>query len=160
MDTNITSKFKGNATDLYVELAGDLHKLCQKYANLGTVDEVIHGNSKVAQNFDKVLNEFENLIIKFDKGKSEREKHYREVAMLLSTDPDSITEGNPNGFVDAEKYQTVMENLCLVEKYYNEGKVEKADAVMLDFINYLYNSNETFYQVTLAVKTLTGYKFF
>lgn len=160
MDTNITSKFKGNATDLYVELAGDLHKLCQKYANLGTVDEVIHGNSKVAQNFDKVLNEFENLIIKFDKGKNEREKHYREVAMLLSTDPDSITEGNPNGFVDAEKYQTVMENLCLVEKYYNEGKEEKADAVMLDFINYLYNSNETFYQVTLAVKTLTGYKFF
>lgn len=160
MDTNITSKFKGNATDLYVELAGDLHKLCQKYANLGTVDEVIHGNSKVAQNFDKVLNEFENLIIKFDKGKSEREKHYREVAMLLSTDPDSITEGNPNGFIDAEKYQTVMENLCLVEKYYNEGKGEKADAVMLDFINYLYNSNETFYQVTLAVKTLTGYKFF
>ena len=160
MDTNITSKFKGNATDLYVELAGDLHKLCQKYANLGTVDEVIHGNSKVAQNFDKVLNEFENLIIKFDKGKNEREKHYREVAMLLSTDPDSITEGNPNGFVDAEKYQTVMENLCLVEKYYNEVKEEKADAVMLDFINYLYNSNETFYQVTLAVKTLTGYKFF
>lgn len=160
MDTNITSKFKGDATDLYVELAGDLHKLCQKYANLGTVDEVIHGNSKVAQNFDKVLNEFENLIIKFDKGKSEREKHYREVAMLLSIDPDSVTEGNPNGLVDAEKYQTVMENLCLVEKYYNEDKVEKADAVMLDFINYLYNSNETFYQVTLAVKTLTGYKFF
>lgn len=160
MNTNITSKFKGDATDLYVELAGDLHKLCQKYANLGTVDEVIHGNSVMAQNFDKVLNEFENLIIKFDKGKSEREQHYREVAMLLSTDPDSITEGNPNGLVDAEKYQTVMENLCLVEKYYNEGKKEKADAVMLDFIKYLYYSGETFYHVDLAVKTLTGYKFF
>lgn len=34
-----------------------------------------------------------------------------------------------------------MENLCLVEKYYSEGKVEKADITMLDFINYLHNSN-------------------
>ena len=160
MDTNITSKFKGNATDLYVELAGDLYDLCQKYAELGTVDEVIHGKSVMAQNFDKVLNEFENLIVKFDKGKSEREQHYRKVAMLLSTDPDSITEGNPNGFVDTEKYQKVMDNLCLVEEYYNQGKKEKADAVMLDFIKYLYYSGETFYQVDLAVKTLSGYRNF
>ena len=160
MDTNITSKFKGNATDLYVELAGDLYDLCQKYAELGTVDEVIHGKSVMAQNFDKVLNEFENLIVKFDKGKSEREQHYRKVAMLLSTDPDSITEGNPNGFVDTEKYQKVMDNLCLVEEYYNQGKKEKADAVMLDFIKYLYYSGETFYQVDLAVKTLSGYRLF
>lgn len=160
MNTNITSKFEGDATDLYVELAGDLHDLCQKYANLGTVDEVIHGKSEMARNFDKVLNEFENLIIKFDKVKSEREQHYREVAMLLSTDPNSITEGNPNGFVDTEKYQTVMETFCLIEKYHSEGNVEKADATMLDFINYLYNSGETFYQVDLAVKTLAGYKFF
>lgn len=160
MDTNITSKFKGDATDLYVELAGDLYDLCQKYAELGTVDEVIHGKSVMAQNFDKVLNEFENLIVKFDKGKSEREQHYRKVAMLLSTDPDSITEGNPNGFVDTEKYQKVMDNLCLVEEYYNQGKKEKADAVMLDFIKYLYYSGETFYQVDLAVKTLSGYRNF
>lgn len=160
MDTNITSKFKGNATDLYVELAGDLYDLCQKYAELGTIDEVIHGKSVMAQNFDKVLNEFENLIIKFDNGKSEREQHYRKVAMLLSTDPDSITEGNPNGFVDTEKYQKVMDNLCLVEEYHNQGKDEKADAVMLDFIKYLYYSGETFYQVDLAVKTLSGYRLF
>lgn len=160
MDTNITSKFKGNATDLYVELAGDLYDLCQKYAELGTVDEVIHGKSVMAQNFDKVLNEFENLIIKFDKGKSEREQHYRKVAMLLSTDPDSITESNPNGFVDTEKYQKVMDNLCLVEEYYNQDKKEKADAIMLDFIKYLYYSGETFYQVDLAVKTLSGYRLF
>ena len=58
MDTNITSKFKGDATDLYVELAGDLYELCQKYANLGTIDEVIHGDSVMAQNFDKVLTLF------------------------------------------------------------------------------------------------------
>ena len=160
MDTNITSKFKGDATDLYVELAGDLYSLCQKYADLGTVDEVIHGDSVMAQNYDKVLNEFENLIIKFDKGKSEREQHYREVAMLLSTDPDSITEGNPNGFVDTEKYQKIMENFCLIEKYYSEGKEETASDKMLDLINYLYNSNEAFYQVNLAVKTLAGYRFF
>lgn len=160
MDTNITSKFKGNATDLYVELAGDLYNLCQKYAELGTIDEVIHGRSVMAQNFDKVLNEFENLIIKFDKSKNEREQHYRKVAMLLSTDPNSITDGNPNGFVDTDKYQTVMETLCLIEKYHSEGKVEKADATMLDFIKYLYYSGETFYQVDLAVKTLSGYRFF
>lgn len=160
MDTNITSKFKGDATDLYVELAGDLYNLCQKYAELGTVDEVIHGKSVMAQNFDKVLNEFENLIVKFDKGRSEREQHYRKVAMLLSTDPNSITEGNPNGFVDTEKYQNVMDNLCLVEEYYNQDKKEKADAVMLDFIKYLYYSGETFYQVDLAVKTLSGYRNF
>lgn len=160
MDTNITSKFKGDATDLYVELAGDLYELCQKYANLGTIDEVIHGEGVMAQNFDKVLNEFENLIVKFDKGKSAREQHYREAAIKLSTDPDSVTEENPNGLVDAEKFQTVMENLCLVEKYYNEGKKEKADAVMLDFINYLYNSNETFYGVFLVAKDLVGYKNF
>lgn len=73
MNTNVTSKFKGDVTDLYVELAGDLHNLCQKYANLGTVDEVIHGNSEMAVKFDKILNEFENFIIEFDKGKSERE---------------------------------------------------------------------------------------
>lgn len=160
MDKNITSKFKYDATDLYVELAGDLYELCQKYANLGTIDEVIHGDSVMAHNFDKVLNEFENLIIKFDKGKSKREQHYRETAIALSTDPDSVTEENPNGLVDAKKFQIVMENLCLVEKYYNEGKVEKADAVMLDFINYLHNSNETFYEVYLVVKDLVGYKNF
>ena len=160
MDTRITSKFEGDATDLYVELAGDLYDLCQKYAELGTVDEVIHGKSVMAQNFDKVLNEFENLIVKFDKGRSEREQHYRKVAMLLSTDPNSITEGNPNGFVDTEKYQKVMESLCLVEEYHNQGKDEKADAVMLDFIKYLYYSGETFYQVDLAVKTLSGYRLF
>ena len=66
-----TSKFKSDVTDLYVELAGDLYDLCQKYANLGTVDEVIHGNSEMTLKFDKVLNEFENLIIEFDKGKRE-----------------------------------------------------------------------------------------
>ena len=84
MDTNITSKFKGDATDLYVELAGDLYNLCQKYAELGTVDEVIHGKSVMAQNFDKVLNEFENLIVKFDKGRSEREhkKLWKASALL------------------------------------------------------------------------------
>ena len=160
MDTNITSKFKGDATDLYVELAGDLYNLCQKYAELGTVDEVIHGKSVMAQNFDKVLNEFENLIVKFDKGRSEREQHYRKVAMLLSTNPKSITEGNPNGFVDTDKYQKVMDSLCLVEEYHNQGKDEKADAVMLDFIKYLYYSGEPFYQVDLAVKTLSGYRLF
>ena len=26
-----------------------------------------------------------------------------------------------------KKFQTVRENLCFVEKYYSEGKVEKAD---------------------------------
>jgi hypothetical protein len=160
MDKNITSKFNGDATDLYVELAGDLYELCQKYANLGTTDEVIHGSSVMAHNFDKVLNEFESLIIKFDKGKSKREQHFRETAITLSTDPDGVTEENPNGLVDTKKFETVMENLCLVEKYYSEGKVEKADAIMLDFINYLHNSNETFYGVYLVVKDLVGYKNF
>lgn len=156
MKNNITTKFKGDATDLYVELAGGLYDLCQKYAELGTVDEVIHGQSVMAQNFDKVVNELENLIIVNDTPTDKQEASFRKIAQLLSTNPNSITEGNPNGFVETDKFDNVMGTLVLISNYIEKKQPDKAKSMAMEMIKYLYLSGIEYYNIAEAVKELSS----
>ena len=156
MENNITTKFKGNATDLYVELAGDLYDLCQKYGNLGTVDEVIHGKSVMAQNFDKVLNELENFIIVNDISTNKQEANFRKIAQLLSTNPDSITEGNPNGFIETDKFDNIMGTLVLIEETIKKPQPKKAKSIAMELINYIYFSGIEYYNISEAIKELSS----
>lgn len=153
MNKNITTKYENSGVDMYVDLASDLYDLCQKYGNCGTVDEVIHHNV----NFDKIVNELQNFIIKHDTPTSKREKTYREIARLLSTSPDSITEGNPNGFVDSEKYEKVMDRLELVEN--NIHDFSYALGFMWDLLEFIYNSDEELYNKDEATKLIATFNF-
>ena len=156
MENSITTKFKGDATDLYVELAGALYDLCQKYAELGTVDEVIHGQSVMAQNFDKVVNELENLIIVNDTPTDKQEASFRKIAQLLSTNPDSITEGNPNGFIETDKFDNIMGTLVLIKEHIKKHQPNKAKSIAMELVNYIYFSGIEYYNIPEAVKELSS----
>lgn len=152
MENNITTKFKGDATDMYVELSGDLYDLCQKYGNCGDMDSVIHHND----NFDKILNELENFIIVNDTPTDKQEANFRKIAQLLSTNPNSITEGNPNGFVETDKFDNVMGTLVLISNYIKKKQADKAKSMAMEMIKYLYLSGIEYYNIAEAVKELSS----